>query len=143
MDAPTFARAKFITQTHRNIHERRKVQEFKVVITTVTFHVAATAAILTGKLSLSKVCIVITCIAFALLAIAACLYFIPTGRANRINQKHIYQPAEDLILKSLGIEPPKKNPLWFAYIWQCSVVVISAVVASIILLSLSSPKCLC
>lgn len=134
MDPQKFAEAKFISETHRNIHERRKSQEFKVLVTSLSLYAVTCAAILSGKLDTNQIasCATYLYIAFFSVAASACLYFIPIALANKVNLQEICHVAENQILNSLGIKEPNKNPNRLAYIWQCVVVVLGAFVAAAI-----------
>ncbi|XOF33109.1 MAG: hypothetical protein ACL93V_13995 [Candidatus Electrothrix sp. YB6] len=43
---------KFISSTHRSLHDQRRKIEFRVLFTTVTFYASVSGAVLTGKMTL-------------------------------------------------------------------------------------------
>ena len=52
-DKDKFACWKFISETHRDLHEQRRKYEWKVFFTTITFYVLAVAASYNNKIVFS------------------------------------------------------------------------------------------
>jgi hypothetical protein len=134
MTPDEFKQAKFIVETHRGIHEERKKKEFKIVLTTLTFYAASVAAVLSKRFTLDCPKLVFFISTFLVLAGAASVYFSSSAGANEVNLKKLAQPAEDLILKSLNIDPPKCNPMRWMWVWQAVVIWAGAILASVFVL---------
>lgn len=97
---------KFISKTHRDIHEGRIKRELHVVITTLSFYAACVAFKLNKGFSGWQTFFV--CLAFIIVAICVYIYLKASGKSNNFNQG-LSQVSENILLKSL--EEPSTNNL--------------------------------
>ena len=135
---------KFLSETHRSLHDQRRRSETRAFFTTLTFFALVGAARFTGQASLpnSFPCwlLVALWVLLAVLAVASCMYLCVLHSANQVN-KGIAEDAEKVIRRILeenaaGIAEPcaatkltGKRPL----IWQIVAIVVFAVAAGFFL----------
>jgi hypothetical protein len=133
MTPEEFERAKFIVETHRNLHERRRDLAVRVLFATLTFYAACAAVALSGKLSATAwpINMFVTGM-FVALAVAATSHIRATRDANQLTLTSFVHPAEDLILESLRLKPPNQNPMKDIPFWHMVLVWCGAVAASAI-----------
>lgn len=78
---------KFLSKTHRDLHEKRIKRELHVVITSLTFYAACVAFKINTTIPDCSLFGFISCFAFTILAIYVFLYMESSGLSNNINQK--------------------------------------------------------
>jgi hypothetical protein len=136
---------KFLSQTHRALHDQRRKLEFQVLFTSISFYVFTGAARFSGKLALPTsakfvVFVWVFCIG---LSFAASVFLLRLHKANLRNIT-VAESAEDAIIQALshhGLSLPsvgKQRSGWFflGWLWQSIVVVFFAVACSLFLTSL-------
>jgi hypothetical protein len=130
---------KFMSQTHRNIHEGRIKRELQVVITTLSFYGASLAL----KMKLSRpfptdiIFTIVVWVAFIGIAVGVYIYMKTSGDANRYNQRQAEVSEEKLIeiLNGSGINIAVKadHPCANRWIWQALIVFFGAVITSFVI----------
>lgn len=99
---------KFISKTHRDIHENRIKRELQVVITTLSFYAACVVFLYNYR------CIIdiknnynyqfAICVAFTIVAIYVYIYLKSSGKSNNFNQA-LSELSEEILSRSLTIDP--------------------------------------
>ena len=112
---------KFISKTHRDLHEKRIKRELQVVITSLTFYAACVAFKINSKFPLGEAFSIISIFTFIIIAIYVFLYMEGSGQSNNINQK-VAEEAENRLSELLDSclynrdsiikEVKDKNPRW-------------------------------
>ena len=94
---------RFLSSTHRSLHDQRRKVEFQVLFTTLTFYIAVSGAVLTGQVTLpSSACFkFLVGLAFFVVAWISSIYLWLIHSANQTNIT-IAEKAEDAIASVLG-----------------------------------------
>ena len=130
--ADRFAALKFISETHRSLHDLRRAAELQAFFTTVSFYALIGAAKFTGKLEIgeSHHSLFITGAWALLLAIAflSSLYLWGLHKANTVNRR-LAEKAEDQILAMLQLEKPEGTGSTLANtrVWQIAMIITLAI----------------
>jgi hypothetical protein len=95
---------KFISKTHRKIHEGRIKRELHVVITALSFYAACVAFKLREGFSGGHPFSIFACVAFIIIGIYVFIYMESSGRSNNINQKIAHEAEILLCLTYLNRE---------------------------------------
>jgi hypothetical protein len=130
---------KFISETHRSLHDQRRKSELQAFFTSATLYALIGAAKFTGKLQVPgahpKLFLAGAWLMLISIAVVSSLYLWGLHAANTVNRRFA-ERAEDRILEALGIEKPEGAGWALANtrIWQT---VMLAVLAVAVGLSLS------
>lgn len=122
---------KFISATHRSLHDQRRKAELQAFFTSATFYALIGAAKFTGKLQIPDTNrgFFLGGAWFLLLAVAlvSSLYLWGLHAANTVNRRFA-ERAEDQIIDSLGLSKPEGAGAALANtrIWQTAMIVILA-----------------
>lgn len=135
---------KFLSQTHRSLHDQRRKCDFEVLIATISFYVIAVAGRFSGKITIptSEKFVALVWIACVGLSVVASAFLWRLHTANRKNMK-LAMSAEDALINILSkievnIEkPPSENSsscgFHFGWFWQSLILVIFAIECSLLL----------
>lgn len=126
-----FDALKFISETHRSLHDQRRKAELKAFFTTVIFYALIGAAKFTGKLQLPQsnrglFLVGVWALLFAV-SLFSSLYIWGLHKANLVNRR-LAENAEDEIIKMLDLRKPKGagSPLANTRKWQTAMIIILA-----------------
>ncbi|MEW5816876.1 MAG: hypothetical protein AB1798_15955 [Spirochaetota bacterium] len=122
---------KFISQTHRSLHDQRRKAELQAFFTSATFYALIGAAKFTGRLTIPDtnrgVFLFGAWVLLFAVALVSSLYLWGLHAANTVNRRFAEQ-AEDQIMDALDLKKPEGAgaPLANTRIWQIAMIVILA-----------------
>jgi len=133
-----FDALKFISETHRSLHDQRRKAELQAFFTSVTFYALIGAGKFTGKVQMPQTNYILFLVgAWAVLiavAIVSSLYLWGLHKANTVN-RCFAEKAEDEIAKMVGLGKPKGagSPLANTRVWQIAMITILSLAVGVAL----------
>ncbi len=137
-----FEALRFLSETHRSLHEKRQKYEWKIIFTTLTFFVASTAAVFSQKVCLPDGAYVSTLIwiLFLSFAIVAVCFLYSVHKANARN-KFFAEQVEDQVTAIANHKTPAEicfsrddfRKTYWAFYWQGALILILAIVTATML----------
>ncbi len=127
-----FEALKFLSKTHRNLHQERIAKEFKLVITTLTFFVISVGAKCAELLPTDKD-VFDYCVwgGFLALAFVAFVYIWQSSKANKLNQKAA-EWVEDKIIDVFKEAVIGKNshPCKARWLFEALIILVGAIISA-------------
>jgi len=134
---------RFLSESHRNLHQQRRIIELRVLLTTLSLYALAAFAVLKGEFKQvpSTSILVAICLCFFVVGCLASAYLKRIHYANRINIS-LAEAAEKGMTKLLDLEElndnfvtaqNKRSHPMLAWIWQTAIIFSMGIGSAIII----------